>query len=145
MDNNKISTYIGSNSINETNEDELISFVIGTTHNVICKTNYQSSYKKIKRADLNDEFEIEDNDELGKEEEYNVLTEIFQTEIENKYEFSIILLIKHYIGNRYLMDTIIESDENNYEDYELSKGIITWRLNVNPLSIINLSGKIITT
>src|SRR5690606_29354429 len=35
MDNNKISTYIGSNSINETNEDEIISFVIGTTHNVI--------------------------------------------------------------------------------------------------------------
>lgn len=141
MDNNKISTYIGSNSINETNEDETITFLVGTTHNVTSKTNYQSSYKKIRSADLVSEY----NDEFGKEEqEYNVLTELFQTEIENKYDFSIILLIKHYIGSRYLINAFIELDDNNYDEYELNKGIITWRFNINPLSIINLSGKIIT-
>lgn len=102
-DNNCVDSYLGTDEINETQKDDNVDLILGQSTRLQCETTIESSEQ------LNEE----------NSQKIRVLTENITVSIKNYNSERVILILKHFVGDRRIL-------KHSCEYQKRSKGFLEW-------------------
>jgi hypothetical protein len=127
-DNNEIGAYIGSDNIDESQKGDNIDIILGETTVLQCKDTITTENFTIKDETTARKYGIPMtlyNENKGKGIEFNIIVESLLVEINNTNKIKSYLIIKHYVGNRNLINV-------QCKDYiKREDGYIEWYFEIN--------------
>ena len=124
-----IGPYLGSNHIDEKQKGDIVDLMLGDSTRVQCKSTVESSSIVITDKETADKygltFQDSDNSEKAQTEaKWRLVTDNIKVDISNRNEKDITLIIKHYVGDRKLVNISCQQFEKR-ED-----GFLEWYFNV---------------